>query len=62
MNIGDLVLSGWGETAILLTEPRPYADDTGLRNTKYYVADVLTEGGHLDNWITDDVEIISEGR
>ena len=67
MKIGDLVLDPFGDTAILLSEPRLsedcmpggdyYPDET------YYVADVyLTEFGCKDVWITDDLEIISENR
>lgn len=60
MKIGDMLLNDFGETAILLSEPR-------LCNTNidsddpYYVADVyLTEFDCKDVWITDDVEIINE--
>ena len=61
MKIGDLVLSEDGQTALLLTEPRRGDDpeDCG----PYYVAEVfLTELGHKEVWITDDLEIISENR
>ena len=60
MNIGDLVLGEDGQTAILLTEPQRghRTDDCG----PYYVAEVyLTEFGCKDVWITDHLEIISEG-
>ena len=62
MNIGDLVLAEDGQTAILLTEPRLY--DTNIdEDAPYYVAEVyLTEFGRKEVWITDDLEIISEGR
>jgi hypothetical protein len=62
VNIGDLVLAEDGQTAILLTEPRLY--DTNIdEDDPYYVAEVyLTEFGRKEVWITDDLEIISEGR
>ena len=66
MKIGDLVLSPWGETAILLSEPwlrddDPFGDDL---SEPYYVADVYSTkgGGFKDNWVTDDLEIVSEYR
>ena len=61
MKIGDMLLNDFGETAILLTEPRRGDDpeDCG----PYYVAEVfLTEFGRKEVWITDDLEIISENR
>ena len=61
MKIGDMVLNDFGETAILLSEPRLVDDpeDCG----PYYVGEVLlTEFGCKDVWITDDVEIINENR
>ena len=63
MKIGDMVLNPFGETAILLTEPR-FCDDEGNPDGEpYYVADVyMTEFGCTDVWITDDLEIISENR
>ena len=61
MKIGDLVLNDFGETAILLTEPR--LEDDPEDCSPYYVAEVfLTEFGRKEVWITDDLEIISEGR
>ena len=61
MKIGDMLLNDFGETAILLSEPR-LEDDPDFGDP-YYVADVLlTEFGCKDVWITDDVEIISENR
>ena len=62
MKVGDLVLAEDGQTAILLTEPRLY--DTNIdEDAPYYVAEVyLTEFGRKEVWITDDLEIISEGR
>ena len=62
MKIGDMVLNDLGHTAILLTEPRLY--DTNIdEDAPYYVAEVyLTEFGRKEVWITDDLEIISEGR
>ena len=61
MNIGDLVLAEDGQTAILLTEPR--RGNTNELSAPYYVAEVyLTEFGRKEVWITDDLEIISEGR
>ncbi len=61
MKVGDLVLAEDGQTAILMTEPRLY--DTNIdEDDPYYVAEVyLTEFGCKDVWITDDLEIISEG-
>ena len=56
-----MLLNDFGETAILLSEPRLEDDpeDCG----PYYVAEVfLTEFGRKEVWITDDLEIISEGR
>ena len=63
MQIGDMLLNDFGETAILLTEPR-FCDDEGNPDGEpYYVAEVyLTEFGCKEVWITDDLEIISEGR
>ena len=67
MKVGDLVLNEFGETAILLTEPRlsegcSFGAAFGPDET-YYVADVLlTEFGEKDVWITEDLEIISENR
>jgi len=61
MKIGDMVLNDFGETAILLSEPRlvDHPEYCG----PHYVADVLlTEFGCKDIWITDDVEIINEDR
>ena len=59
MKIGDLVLNRYGETAIILTEPR--LEDDPEDCSPYYVADVLlTEFGCKDVWITDDLEIIDE--
>ena len=58
MKIGDMVLNRFGETAILLTEPRLSEDcsfgaEFGPDET-YYVVDVLlTEFGCKDLWITD---------
>ena len=65
MRVGDLVLSPWGETAILLSEPRLSDDwEPGCHNSPWYVADVYSTkgGGFKDNWVTDDLEIISENR
>tara|TARA_Y100000310_G_scaffold221590_1_gene223198 strand:- start:546 stop:734 length:189 start_codon:yes stop_codon:yes gene_type:complete len=61
VKVGDLVLAEDGQTAILMTEPRLY--DTNIdEDDPYYVAEVyLTEFGCKDVWITDDLEIISEG-
>ena len=62
MKIGDLVLDPFGDTAILLSEPR-LMDDPGELDAPHYVADVyLTEFSCKDVWITDDVEVISESR
>jgi len=59
MKIGDMLLNDFGETAILLTEPRLVDEDEFF--DPHYVADVLlTEFGCQDVWITDDVEIINE--
>ncbi len=61
MKIGDLLLNDFGETAILLSEPR--FEDDPEDCSPYYVADVLlTEFGCKDVWITDDVRIINENR
>jgi len=61
VKVGDLVLNDFGETAILLTEPR--LEDDPEDCSPYYVAEVfLTEFGRKEVWITDDLEIISEGR
>jgi len=61
MKIGDMLLNDFGETAILLTEPR--LEDDPEDCSPYCVADVfLTEFGRKEVWITDDLEIISEGR
>ena len=61
MKIGDMLLNDFGETAILLTEPR--LEDDPEDCSPYYVADVfLTELGCKDVWITDEVEVISESR
>tara|TARA_R110000824_G_scaffold18787_1_gene73811 strand:- start:439 stop:624 length:186 start_codon:yes stop_codon:yes gene_type:complete len=61
MKIGDLLLNDFGETAILLSEPR--FEDDPEDCSPYYIADVLlTEFGCKDVWITDDVEIINENR
>ena len=65
MKIGDMLLNDFGETAILLSEPRLVddPDDLGPDCGPYYVAEVfLTEFGRKEVWITDDAEIISEGR
>jgi hypothetical protein len=59
VKIGDMVLNIYGETAIILTEPR-LGNDPG-DCSPYYIADVLlTEFGCKDVWITDDLEIIDE--
>jgi len=61
VKIGDMLLNDFGETAILLSEPR-LEDDPDFGDP-YYVAEVfLTEFGRKEVWITDDLEIISEGR
>ena len=67
MKIGDMVLNPWGDTAILLSEPRLSEDcqpgGEHYREYTYYIADVLlTEFGCKDLWITDDLEIINENR
>ena len=50
MKIGDMLLNDFGETAILLTEPR--LEDDPEDCSPYYVADVfLTELGCKDVWI-----------
>ena len=62
MKIGDLLLNDFGETAILLSEPR-LEDDPDFAVGCYYVGEVLlTEFGCKDVWITDDVEVVSENR
>ena len=61
MKIGDLLLNDFGETAILLSDPR--LEDDPEDCSPYYIADVLlTEFGCKDIWITDDVEILNETR
>ena len=63
MKPGDLVLSPWGETAILLTEPYLREDVQHPDIEPYYVADVYsTTYSCNDNWVTDDLEVISENR
>ncbi len=65
MKIGDLVLSPWGVTAILLSEPRLSADwEPGCGTPPWYVADVYSTkgGGFKDNWVAADLEVISEYR
>jgi len=66
VKIGDMLLNDFGETAILLSEPRLLDEPANHLDPDcgpYYVAEVfLTEFGRKEVWITDDLEIISEGR
>ena len=60
MKPGDLVLDEIGQVAILLTEPRLVDDDEFF--APHYVAEVyLTEFGCKEIWMTDDLELLSEG-
>ena len=65
VKVGDLVLDPFGDTAILLSEPRLSEDcmpgGKYYPDATYYEAAVLVAGCE-DVWITDDVEVISESR
>ena len=64
MKPGDFVLSPWGETAILLSEPKLSDDwEPGCHNSPWYVVDVYsTKFNCKDNWVTEYLEVISENR
>ena len=61
MKPGDMVLNRYGETAILLTDPRLVDEDEFF--DPHYVAEVyLTEFNCKDIWATDDLEVFSEAQ
>ena len=66
MKAGDLVFVDGYEVAIVMSEPRLSEDclpgGTAYPYEHYYLIEVVTQSGGLENYEEEDLELISESR